>query len=90
VVERKAAAQAGDTAGCAGSTIVQDSPNVFINGKPAQGDQIGCGGSIVSGATGVVCQRQIHGSVGDAASCAGMRLQGFAPISGALPRFPRM
>jgi hypothetical protein len=31
----KQAARAGDTAGCAGSTIVQGSPNVFINGKPA-------------------------------------------------------
>ncbi|MGB0058390.1 MAG: PAAR domain-containing protein [Methyloceanibacter sp.] len=35
VVEGKQAARAGDTAGCAGSTIVQGSPNVFINGKPA-------------------------------------------------------
>jgi uncharacterized Zn-binding protein involved in type VI secretion len=71
VVERKAAAQAGDTTGCAGSTIVQDSPNVFIHGKPVQGDQTGCGGSIVSGATGVVYQWQAHGSVGDAAGLRG-------------------
>jgi uncharacterized Zn-binding protein involved in type VI secretion len=57
VVEGKQAARAGDAAGCpgAGSTIVQGSPDVFINGKPAavQGDKHGRGGSIVSGASGV-------------------------------------
>jgi uncharacterized Zn-binding protein involved in type VI secretion len=71
-VEGKAAARAGDTAGCAGSTIVQDSPNVFINGKPAavQGDQTGCGGSIVSGATGVFINGKPMARVSDAAGCA--------------------
>lgn len=75
MVEGKQAARAGDAAGCpgAGSTIVQGSPDVFINGKPAavQGDKTGRGGSIVSGASGVFINGKPMARVGDAAGCQG-------------------
>ena len=68
----KEAARAGDTTGC-GSTIVEGSSNVFINGKPAavQGSSTGCGGSIMTGSSGVFINGKPLAAVGDAAGCAG-------------------
>jgi uncharacterized Zn-binding protein involved in type VI secretion len=46
---------------------------VFINGKPAavQGSPIGCGGSIVTGSSGVFINGKPMATVRDAAGCAG-------------------
>jgi uncharacterized Zn-binding protein involved in type VI secretion len=70
MVEGKAAARAGDTAGCAG-TIIEGSPDVFINGKPAavQGDKTGCGGTISSEATGVFVNGKPFVIAGSKADC---------------------
>jgi uncharacterized Zn-binding protein involved in type VI secretion len=53
-VDGKAAARAGDSAGCGGA-VVEGSPDVFINGKLAaiQGGATGGGGGIVTGSSGV-------------------------------------
>ena len=71
MVEGKQAARAGNATGC-GSTVVEGSPDVFINGEPAavQGDA-GCGGSIVTGSSGVFINGKPMAASGDAAPCPG-------------------
>ncbi|MGB6427487.1 MAG: PAAR domain-containing protein, partial [Methyloceanibacter sp.] len=61
----------GDRAGC--GSIVQGSPDVFINGKPAavHGDPTGCGGSVTSGAASVFVNGKPMATAGDTAGCAG-------------------
>ena len=70
--EGQQAAWAGDATGC-GSTVIEGSPDVFINGKPAavQGDATGCGGSIVTGSSGVFINGKPMAASGDAAPCPG-------------------
>ena len=47
--------------------------DIFTNGKPAavQGSSTGCGGSIVTGSSGVFINGKPMAAVGDAAGCAG-------------------
>jgi uncharacterized Zn-binding protein involved in type VI secretion len=71
-VDGKAAARAGDSAGCGGA-VVEGSPDVFINGKPAaiQGGAAGCGGGIVTGSSGVFINGKPMARTGDAVDCPG-------------------
>ena len=72
MVDGKAAARAGDSAGCGGA-VVEGSPDVFINGKPAaiQGGAAGCGGGIVTGSSGVFINGKPMAHTGDAVDCPG-------------------
>ena len=53
--------------------MIEGSPDVFINGKPAavQGDATGCGGSIVTGSSGIFINGKPMAASGDAAPCPG-------------------
>ena len=59
------AARAGDAT--TGAPVVQGSPNVFINGKPAAtlGGRAGCGGAIVSGSANVFVNGKPLARTGD-------------------------
>ena len=69
----KASRRRGPATPQAVAAVVEGSPDVFINGKPAavQGDATGCGGSIVTGSSGVFINGKPMAASGDAAPCPG-------------------